>query len=64
MEQPGAQPPFDVPKLVTEGRLGEMEHVAGARQTLMFGNGGDETKMADVEVHGTRLSASCIDGNA
>ena len=51
MEQAGAQPVLDVEELMAEGRLREVQHGTRARKTAAFGDRGDESKVAELEIH-------------
>jgi hypothetical protein len=47
----GAKPVFQIEQLVTEGRLGEMQHAACAGEAPVLGDGADQAEVADLEDH-------------
>ena len=50
-EQRLADAVFEIAQLMAERRLRQVQHIAGARQRAVLGDGGHELEMPDFQIH-------------
>jgi hypothetical protein len=57
-EEGGAEPRLDVAQLMAEGRLREVQPIAGARQAADVGDRRDQPQVANLDLHVNEATSS------